>query len=736
MAHRRPNKAEQGGVPAITSNHPLDSEKYQIRLRKLMQWRRQARVAQADNRSEQAIDEDFYDGIQLEPEDLQILLERNQPPLTFNVVKNTINWLLGTERKGRMDFKVLPRKKEGAEAAKAKTKLLKYVQDVSTGEYAWSQAFTECICAGIGWMEFGVRKNGDEPIFERMERWRNMWYDHLALEATGTDMRYVIREKWADLDIAQAIAPDRAEELEVLAEAVNSLYPYNPDDAITDTATEFDFESSMDSLLGGPFDGYRQRVKLVECWYRIPDHVKVMQSREKNGPFGTLNGAIYRPDQEDHKYLVNGKYFSLTDAYIMTVRCAMWAGNTLLQDTLSPYNHNRFPFVPLICYQRKRDNMPYGIIRDLRDPQSDLNRRRSRALVMLTANRIMYEDGAFSDPNKAYDEFNRPDMMLKVTKDYIAGNRIKVIESGQLAAQHVALAKQDEDFIHSTSGVTYENQGVTKRELSGAAIEKLQTQGGQANTIPFDNLFFSKKNAGEIKLSLIEQFMDQTAEKRILGDDGKPEFININKKGEDGNITNDITRTKDDFVMSQQDYRETIRLSMLSTMNDIIKSLAQSMPEAAMALLDLLFELMDDMPNRDEAIARIRKINKQGIPDDEMTPEQKQQKQEAEKKAAEEAEMLKQLAIQMKKLEVAFEQSKAEDMKSRSEKAHIEAQVKKIEGFVKALEAAQLVAAAPHTAEGADVIIEESKKVDEEGAENKQPQSPQQPQQGGSNVIQ
>jgi len=45
--------------------HPLESEEMQKRLQTLQIYRRQARLAHLDNRQQQAIDADYYDGIQL-----------------------------------------------------------------------------------------------------------------------------------------------------------------------------------------------------------------------------------------------------------------------------------------------------------------------------------------------------------------------------------------------------------------------------------------------------------------------------------------------------------------------------------------------------------------------------------------------------------------------------------------------------------------------------------------------
>lgn len=702
------------------SGHPLDTEPAQDRLKMLMRLRHQARVGQADNRTEQAIDEDFYDGIQLEATDLAILLERNQPPMTFNVVKNTVNWILGLERRSRIDYRILPRKHADAESAKAKTKVMKYVQDVSDGEYLRSEAFTDSTIAGVGWMEFGARKTGDEPLFIGAERWRNMWYDHLSTRVDFADMRFVIRDKWVDLDIAQAMCPDRHNALRTLAEGVNSLYPYIPDDVmITDTASQFDMESDLDSMFGGYGEKARERVKLVEMWYRMPDRVKILRSRGNDTPFGALDGAIMRPDNADHQYLVRGNYFTLEDATAMVVRCAMFAGAIFLQDEMSPYYHNRLPFLPVVCYRRKRDNMFYGVIRDLRDPQSDLNRRRSKALVLLTGNRVVYEKGAVDDPVKAYDEVNRPDGMVEIN----AGKRFEIQKEEQLAAAHVELARDDERFINSISGITEQNLGQSKRQLSGIAIENLQEQGNTTSGVLFDNFYHTFKLGGEIMLSLIEQFKDQEEEFRITGDQQKDEFISINKQREDGTVENNITASKANFIVSKQDFRETIRIQMFTMLAELVSGLSKTMPQVALSLLDEVVSLMDDLPNKDELVARIRKINGQTGAEDEMTPEQKE---EAKQRA--EAMALKQEEQEL--LQKTLAELQAAVLKGQAMKMSADSSLVKLEALMQAMTVAATIAQQPALVKAADTLVQEAQ---EPGIQHKQPAAanPAQPALGG-----
>jgi len=663
---------------------------------------------------EMAIDEDFYDAIQYEADELEILRERNQAPATYNVIKNVINWIIGSELKARIDYRILPRTKQGAQEAKTKTKIHKYIQDVNQGEFKRSRAFQECIKGGVGWLEYGARNPtlGNEIIYQRQEKWRNMWFDHLGLELDCSDWRFVLREKWVDLDIAKAMFPEREDDLRVLAEGVNSLYPYLPDDVvITDYASEFDLESDLDSLFGGPFDGVRERVKLVEMWYRMPDNVKIMRMVDEDTPYGALDGTIYRKDQEDHDYLVKGGYFTTFDTAMLTVRQAIWAGAIYLQDILTPYNHNRFPFVPMFCYRRQRDNMPYGVVRDLRDPQSALNKRKSKALFLLTAQQMIYEDGAINDPIKAREEMNRPDGQIVLVKGALQSGAFQRVEHGQLAQAHVALAEQDQAFIENTAaGITSENLGKTEKDLSGKAILALQGQGVQAQGVLFDNYYLAFQLAGDIVSSLIEQFYDQEREILITGDQSNDEFVEINKRTPEG-IDNAIGREKSRFIVGKQDYRESIRMSMFETLSQLVQSLSQSMPQVALALLDLVIDYMDVLPNKDEMVERIRKINKQKGSEDDMTDEERVRAHQEQQATMAQQQAVQQIQMAMAKAELAIKQGEANQKNAQALQAQVDASMKKLEGFLKALEVAGIIRTTPQIVQAADALIAEAEKA-------------------------
>ena len=110
-------------TPNIVGNTSSDLDKPEAlrRHRRLRALYQREIDRQADNRQQMARDEDFYDSIQWTQEEQDILRERGQVPLTYNVISNSVNWVIGSEKRGRIDFKVLPRRKGEGQPAQRKT---------------------------------------------------------------------------------------------------------------------------------------------------------------------------------------------------------------------------------------------------------------------------------------------------------------------------------------------------------------------------------------------------------------------------------------------------------------------------------------------------------------------------------------------------------------------------------------------------------------------------------------
>jgi hypothetical protein len=683
--------------------HPLDTEAAKKREAILKEWWTEARTSASDNRFEQTIDADFFDGLQWRDDDAEVLRERGQAPLVFNQIQQHIRWILGTERRTRVDFKVHGREKEDAEPAQTKTKLMKFTDDVNHAPFSRSMAFADSTKVGVGWLECGIRSDPtQEPLFDRWESWRNMWNDPLAKEPDNSDSRFLFRSKWVDEDIAITMFPDR-EAIIKQAAVSHDLFSFSEDDDLGFTGLYHAFTPGSTTIQSGRAmfqDSFhigirRRRVRLIECWYRQTEKVELMRTHISPHMSGQLRTQLMRANGMElgkerspgQNRLLDGGFASVYNAVRMKVRVSIFCNKGMLQDSASPYKHDKFPFTPIYAFRRDRDNQPYGVIRNMRDPQEDLNKRRSKALHILSTKQVIADEDAVEDWDELEEQVARPDGIIKKAR----GTELEINSDTTLAREHVNLMVQDMQFLEGSSGVTEENRGEVTNAISGSAISLRQTQGSVVTADLFDNLRFAIQIHGEKKLSLIEQYYSEPKVIRITNDKGAEDFQNVNMpmRAEDGStgVENDISNTKADFIVDTQDFRETVRLAMFESMMNMM---GQMDPEVQLQLLDMVIDL-SDLPGKDEMVRRIRDMNGQIDPD---APDAEAQRQAANDQKTEQADRDKR-----------DQEADIGTKESRTAKTFSDSSRSEAETMAKAAEIAELIAANPEMAAAMDELF-------------------------------
>ena len=387
---------------AEVGRHNLDGEVAQKTLRKLLEWYYYEKEKQASNRMEMAMDADFYDNMQWDPEDAQALRDRGQMALVFNEVAPMVDWIIGTERRTRVDWKIFPRTEDDVKGADVKTKLMKFVSDVNRVVYNRSRAFADAIKAGVGWVDDGVRDDPTQEIlYNKYEDWRNVLWDSASYELDLSDARYLFRWRWVDEDIAIAMFPDRADKLRM---AVEEAQHYSTSDWEEDTwyTAEELLSGSRNGVLraagsGMMIDAKRRRVRMIEAQWREPVQSKVVAD-------GPMKGAFLNMKDRVMLDALAKQNASIIDKVVMRVHVAVFTETHMIAMSPTMFRHNKFTLTPTWCYRRGRDRQPYGVIRRVRDIQQDLNKRASKALFMLNTNQIIAEEGAVDDWNKLRDE--------------------------------------------------------------------------------------------------------------------------------------------------------------------------------------------------------------------------------------------------------------------------------------------------------------------------------------------
>lgn len=674
---RLPEAKAQPEQPRNDLDSPVNQERHTM----LLSYYRQELDRQGENRYQMAIDEDYYDNDQWTPEEANALRERGQQPTVYNVIATSVDWIIGSEKRGRTDFKILPRGKEDAKPAEAKTKFLKYLSDTNRTPFHRSRAFADAVKVGIGWMEAGMQEEDDgEPIYDRYESWRNILWDSASTELDGSDMRYVFRSKWVDEDIAKALFPKRQDVIEL---SVIDATLYGSFDMVDgDIAMDFaEFEREHNGIYGTVVTHKRRRVRLIEASYKVPETVERLRG-------GVFNGEIY--DKNDPRHIQSVEQGAqVVKKMMMRTRIAIFTTQALLFDGPSPYRHNRHKFIPIWGYRRGKDGLPYGMIRRVRDIQDGVNKRASKALHILSTNKVIMDEGAVEDMDEFAKEISRPDAII-VKKP---GKALDLNVDRELAGPHLEMMSRDIGMIQQTGGVTDELLGRQTNATSGVAVQRRQEQGSLATSTFFDNLRFAEQLRGEIELSLIEQFVTDEKAFRITNMRGSPDYVTIN----DGLPENDITRTKADFVISEADWRATMRQAAVDQLTDMMMKMP---PEVSMAIMDLVVDEMD-IPNREEIAKRIRAINGQKDPDqEEPTPEDLQREQAAQQQAA----------MQQAMVEADLREKNAKAAKAEADAERVKAQIvgDKMTTANTAMQAAQAVITMPTIAKVADNLLNEA----------------------------
>jgi hypothetical protein len=402
---------------------------------------------------------------------VKALNARKQPVVTYNRIGRKINGVVGLVEKLRTDPKAYPRTPKHEQGAELATATLRYVLD----EQEWKaktpivadHAATDGIC-GIA-IEIIRGDQGDpEVAFDVVDD--DFFYDPRSKRLDFSDATFMGVGKWLDADTAKEMFPDKAAEIDASLEQGSELTS-NPD---TDNKW---FQA----------DGDVRRVRLVDIWFKVRGE---WCYRIFTGSTSLMSGPSYLKDEKGRT----------------ECRYIMFSANV------------------------DHDGDRYGFVRDLKSANDEINQRRSKGLHELNTRRIIAEEGAFQDVEKARREAARPDGMVMRNKGYEAefddSAKMNSLE-GQIKFLEEAKA-EIENF--GPNPALLGKGGV--ENSSGRAINLLQ-QAGMAELGPFILAFRGWKI--RVYRALWNAVRTHwTAERwiRVTDDDGVAQFVGINQLGQ------------------------------------------------------------------------------------------------------------------------------------------------------------------------------------------------------------
>lgn len=645
------------GMPEDLEDSALPRGQVEMFLREIKHqphWRREADRAA-----------DYYDGNQLSPETVEKLKERGQPPLITNIIKPTIDTVLGMEAKTRTDWRVRPEDDDvcDEEMAEALTVKLKHAEIESRADRAVSDAYSAQLKAGLGWVE--VSREHDPfkcPYRVRYVHRREIFWDWRAEQPDLSDARYLIRRRWLELEHAIALMPQYATLFRMTTGGWAGFDPLLEQDSRLVQSWEIERDTRIAAVDWR--DIQRMRICLYEIWYR-----KWVRGYTMTLPNGTVLEADFNNPR--HNEAIVAGIAKVKQATFQKVRLAWYTGPHFLYDVPSPYKHGQFPYVPFFGHREDLTNVPYGLIRSMVSPQDEVNARKSKMLWALNSRRVVTDSDAVQDHNRAAQEVARPDAYIILNANRKPSSNFRVDPGGELAAQQFQVMQEAKQEIAEASGIHKSMMGQQSGAKSGVAINSLIEQGVNTLAEINDNYAYSRRLVGEMLFELVRQNLSQGPSKVTIGEGQQKKVIMLNQPVQDpetGQMVtlNDVAKVKAKIVIDDISSSPTHRTQTLQMLTEIVKSLP---PNVQGLVMDFVVEATD-LPKRHALADRLRAA--MGIQD----PEQQKAAAEAQQQAAAQQQAMAQKvfvldaaerAARIRKLNAEAEKVQAESVRAKYE---------------------------------------------------------------------
>lgn len=467
-------------------------------------------------RQNAAEDYAFMQGKQWEDADLKKMREAGRPAITINRIRATVNLLCGYASQNETEPDFLPRSEEDDRISRVAKGITKYCLDRAHYQRNKGKCFRDKIICGLAnyWVsyEFDYNKLDGAIKIERVSPF-DVFIDPESTEENLSDAQFVGRYSWESTRKLKQVYPDKANEIDMLS--------HKYDDT--------ELEAGAIETINGEALWYNEKykkVRVVQYWYK---------EYGKKNVYMTKEGLIDENNTLFVVLLATGKKpTSIPDTKI---RYATFSDSVLLEEGESPYKHGKFPLVREYCYYTGElidDELePAGVVRDLKDAQREKNKNRSQRMHVVNQQSlgVRFWQGQIDEHDKKIIEKKSTtpgaNIFLKPGVTFQDGT------PSMDSAINLTLEQQADNDFYSISGITPESLSGSIGSMSGKAIDLRQS----VTTVQTADIFAQTKEA-ELQIvkllwgeknapGLIPQFYNQEKAMRILGDDGKKEFVQI-----------------------------------------------------------------------------------------------------------------------------------------------------------------------------------------------------------------
>jgi len=494
----------------------------------------------------------FFLGDQWGLSEKNALAKEGRNSFVFNRVKPVINLITGYQRQHRLSSVVVPVEDSDQQTADQLSQVMTHVMSYGNGYQLISDCFGGACKTGWNlasvWMDYREDPVNGDIRFNR-EPWNSFILDPYFTKMDLSDCSYILRRKYLPADVVASLLPNSAKEINLLQKLGNekddkfSWMPYQRND-------------------GSDLLAYNE-------YYRMGwEEEKILVDME------TGDWRKWDAPQETFDILKElNPSFELTKRQKRYVERNIIVNGQLMATDKNPDGLDVYPFVPFVgIFEPESDDYTLKIqslIRAMRDPQREANRRRSQMIDLLDSqinSGWIATEGSVINPRSLFQASQGK--VIWRNQDAAPGS-IEKIQPAQIPPSMFQLQQQFDADIKEIAGVNDAAFGVMESGNESGIMTMLR-QGAALTNLQdvFDNLRSSQKQLSMLTLKLIQTWTPQKVQ-RIINKEPTQEFY-------------DQDFTKYDCAVQEGLLTETQRQAFFRQMLDL-KQLGEPIPPMLLA---------------------------------------------------------------------------------------------------------------------------------------------------------
>lgn len=553
---------------------------------KFDRWMRSAQKFEEEWRKSNQQNFEYIDGEQWSENERYTIESRGQQPTVINTVLPTVDMVCAVASQQQADIQVIGRESSDENMATLLTGLLKHVLDNCHYDYQEKTGIRESYIGGRSWFEIGIftDERGKDLIKVDHVPWENVYLDPFSRKPDASDARFIIKAKWLDRDVVKSLFPE-AEQL------IDSVFD--------DDYHGQEYEAQLNSTGRSEFywDAKSNRVRVCECYYKMPERVKIKILDEDTG-------------KQQEKEIIKD-----------VLHYVIFADEVILQGSASLHAENKpdldidvYPLVPMYC-RRDRKGRPAGLVKSLIDLQDQINKLQSKFMWTLMSNRLIVEDGACDDLESVREEYQRPDGVVKLNPGGLSKIRVDdKYRDLSYMSNHLNFLLATEQRI---SGVNDSMLGLGgTNERSGVMQSTRISQGASMQTSILENMFYARECVARVILKLIGRYYTDYRIMQVTEPNGERVNYEFNKKERavdpaTGEVQESILNKIDDIIyydviLKRVSPFTNLKERQMQIFAEVLKTGTLPAEIAGKIMLEL-----SDLPNKQDLIMQMQDIQGQ-----------------------------------------------------------------------------------------------------------------------------